>query len=76
MVTKKINAVEFLTALVVIDKHCFHYGVRADCVQAFVDDVCRRGARSLDASHEVRFTGKYYLDKRNLTSCRPWYSLF
>ena len=76
MVTKKINAVEFVTALVVIDGHYFHYGVRSDCVQAFVDDVCIRAARFLDAPYEVRFTGKYYLDKRNLVSCRSWYSLF
>lgn len=76
MVSKKINAVEFLTALVVIDGHHFYYGVRADCVQAFIGDVCRRGARYLDAPYEVRFTGKFYLDKRNLCSCRPWYSLF
>ena len=76
MANKRINVVEFLTASVVIDGHFFHYGVRADCVQAFIDDVRRRAARFLDAPYEVRFTGMYFLDKRNLTSHRPWYPLF
>lgn len=76
MVTKKINAVEFLTALVVIDGHHFHYGVRAGSEEAFIDDVCRRASCLLDVPYEVHFTGTFYLDKRNLTSCRPWYSLF
>lgn len=76
MVNKKINAVEFLTASVVIDGHSFHYGVRTGCVQAFIDDVRRRAARFLHTPYEVRFTGTFYLDKRNLTSCRPWYPLF
>lgn len=72
----KINAVEFLTASVVIDGHFFHYGVRSNCVQAFIDDVQRRAAHSINAPFEVRFTGVFYLDKRNLISARPWYSLF
>ena len=76
MSNKKINGVEFLTALVVIDGHTSSYGVRADCTQAFVDDVCHRAVCYAHASYEVRFTGVYYLDKRNITSQRPWYPLF
>nr|DAK51343.1 MAG TPA: hypothetical protein [Microviridae sp.] len=76
MVNKKINAVQFLTASVVIDGQLFHYGVRTGSVQAFIDDVCRRASCFFDAPYEVRFTGTFYLDKRNLTSCRPWYPLF
>ena len=76
MDNKKINAVEFLTASVVIDEHLFHYGVRSNCVQAFIDDVRRRAAHFIHAPYEVRFTGMFYLDKRNLTSARPWYPLF
>lgn len=76
MANKKINAVEFLTALVVIDGHHYHYGVRADCTQAFMDDVSRSVSIYSHTSFEVHFTGKFYLDKRNITSQRPWYSLF
>lgn len=76
MKNKKINAVEFLTALVVIDGHTSSYGVRSDCTQAFVDDVRHRAAYYYHALYEVRFTGVYYLDKRNITSQRPWYPLF
>lgn len=73
---KKINAVEFLTALVVIDGQTYSYGVRADCTQAFVDDVCHRDVYHNHAPYEVRFTGMFYLDKCNITSQRPWYPLF
>ena len=76
MVNMKINAVEFLTASVVIDGQHSHYGVRADCTQAFINDVCHRAVYYNHAPYEVRFTGMYYLDKRNLTSQRPWYPLF
>lgn len=76
MQTKKINAVEFLTALVVIDGHTSSYGVRSDCTKAFVDDVCHRAVYYNHAPYEVRFTGVFYLDKRNITSQRPWYPLF
>lgn len=76
MAYKKINVVEFLTALVVIDGHTSSYGVRADCTQAFVDDVCHRAVYYNHVPYEVRFTGVYYLDKRNITSQRPWYPLF
>lgn len=54
----------------------FHYGVRSNCVQAFIDDVQRRAAHFINAPFEVRFTGVFYLDKRNLISARPWYPLF
>lgn len=76
MANKKNNGVEFLTALVVIDGHTSSYGVRADCTQAFVDDVSHRAVYYAHASYEVRFTGVFYLDKRNITSQRPWYPLF
>lgn len=76
MANKKINGVEFLIALVVIDDHITSYGVRADCTQAFVGDVCHRAMYYNHAPYEVRFTGVYYLDKRNITSQRPWYPLF
>lgn len=76
MANKKINAVEFLTALVVVDGHCSHYGVRADCTQAFMDDVSRSVSFYSHTSFVVRFTGQFYLDKRNITSQRPWYPLF
>lgn len=76
METKYIHAVKFLTALVVIDGHNFYYGVRTDCVQAFIDDVCHHNAHLIDAPCDVRFTGTFYLDKRNITSQRPWYPLF
>ena len=54
MNNKKINAVEFLTALVVIDGHTSSYGVRADCTQAFVDDVCHCAVYYNHAPYEVR----------------------
>lgn len=76
MCNKQINAVEFLTASVVIDGQFFHYGVRFNCVQAFIDDVQRRAAHFINAPFEVRFTGVFYLDKRHLISARPWYPLF
>lgn len=76
MVNKKINAVEFLTALVVVDGHTSSYGVRADCTQAFIDDVSRNVSFCSHTSFAVRFTGMFYLDKRNITSQRPWYPLF
>lgn len=61
MNNKKINAVEFLTALVVIDGHTCSYGVRSDCTQAFADDVCHRAVYYNHAPYEVRFTGMFYL---------------
>ena len=76
MQTKKINAVEYLTALVVIDGHTSSYGVRANCIQAFVDYFRRTAAYYNHEPYEVRFTGVFYLDKRNITSQRPWYPIF
>lgn len=76
MHNKKINAVEFLTALVVIDGHTYSYGVRSDCTQAFVDGVRQCASYYDNELYDVRFTGMFYLDKRDITSQRPWYPLF
>lgn len=76
MKTKKIDSVEFLIASVIIDGETSHYGVRSDCTQAFIDDVVHRAIYYAHSEYEVRFTSHYYLDKRNLTSQRPWYPLF
>lgn len=76
MHNKKIIAVEFLTALVVIDGHTYSYGVRSDCTRAFIDDVRQCASYYDNKLYDVRFTGMFYLDKRNITSQRPWYPLF
>ena len=76
MATKKIYGVEYLTAVVVVDGHVSLYGVRANCKQAFIDSVHRDAAIFEHDTFDLRFTGVFYLDSRNITSQRPWYPLF